>query len=386
MELRVFTTAIEPIGTIDELESLVWKTKYFDVGTALLLAPITENNNKLLVRGNVLVKHDGKNEVVDKDGTLWRRAIQITYIRITKDEKGQEQIEAQGFALSHWLSKRVIAPQVAMNATIQNINNRIVIQNMGSGASNKRKFQQFEMLEQSDMGGGLIEYTNELYADVGAEIKRLSVAGKLGYDILINERKKKYAFYLYKGNDLTATNSGNNTPCIFSRDFDNVNEQEYEASIENIRNFIYVMGAADEEGNTPMITVDNEQATGIELNEIFHNASDIARKYKPEGSETEVIIPYNTYLSLLQTRGDTELGEHGENVNFVSTINILSNLEYKKDFDVGDRITCLEKKWNIKIDARITEIAETYQKGKEEIDATFGESLPTLIEKIKKVR
>ena len=40
-----------------------------------------------------------------------------------------------------------------------------------------------------------------------------------------------------------------NTPCIFSRDFDNVNEQEYTASIENCGNFIYVQGAADDDGS-----------------------------------------------------------------------------------------------------------------------------------------
>ena len=40
----------------------------------------------------------------------------------------------------------------------------------------------------------------------------------------------------------------------------------------------------------------------------------------------------------------------------------------------------------IQIDARITEVKEIYQKGTEEIEATFGESLPTLVDKIRKVR
>lgn len=88
-------------------------------------------------------------------------------------------------------------------------------------------------------------------------------AGKLGYDILLNERERLFGFYLYKGNDLTATNTEGNTPCIFSRDFDNVNEQEYTASIENCGNFIYVQGAADDDGSQPVTTVDGEGATAI---------------------------------------------------------------------------------------------------------------------------
>lgn len=48
------------------------------------------------------------------------------------------------------------------------------------------------------------------------------------------------------------------------------------------------------------------------------------------------------------------------------------------------------KRWlnreNIQIDARITEVTETYQKGEETIEATFGDSLPTLVDQIRKVR
>lgn len=384
MELRVFDTTVEPLGAIDELASLLWHTKYFDVGTFSLLAPITDNNSKLLVEGNIIVKHDGKREVTDAAGGVWRRAAQITYIHITKDENGLEQIEAQGYMLSRWLQKRCVYPQLVATATNQSIINTMVTDNCGSKASTKRKFPQFVMLEQETIDGSAVEYANEVCANLGTEVKTRAQAGKLGYDILLNEREKKFGFYLYKGNDLTAKNSEGNTPCIFSRDFDNVNEQEYTASIENGGNFIYVQGAADDDGSQPMTTVDGESATGLELEEVFCDATDIARKY--QSGETEVTIPLATYLLLLKTRGSAELENYGKTINFVSTINTNSNLKFKRDFDLGDRITCKEEKWGIQIDARITEVTETYQKGAEEIEATFGDSLPTLVEQIRKVR
>lgn len=384
MELRVFDTTIEPLGAIDELASLLWHTKYFDVGTFNLLAPITDNNSKLLKRGNIIVKHDGKREIKTADGGTWRRAAQITYVHITKDENGLEQLEAQGYMLSRWLSKRCIAPQIVATATNQSLINTMVSKNCGSAASAKRKFPQFTMLAQETIAGENVEYANEVYADLGLEVKARAQAGKLGYDILINEREKKYGFYLYKGKDLTAKNSEGNTPCIFSRDFDNVDEQEYTDSIENCKNFIYVQGAADENGNQPVVTVDGAGATGLELEEVFCDATDISRTY--QSGETEVTIPYNTYLLMLKTRGNAELDGYGENMNFVSTISTNSNLKYKEDFDLGDRITCKEVKWNIQIDARITEVTEIYQKGEETIEATFGDSLPTLVEQIRKVR
>lgn len=384
MELRVFDTEIEPLGSIDEMESLLWHTKYFDTGTFSLLAPITENNSRLLAEGNILVKHDGKREKRDTDGGTWRRAAQITYIHITKDEKGLEQLEAQGQMLACWLNKRCICPQIVMTATNQSIINSMVINNCGSGASVKRRFPRFVMLEQEAMAGSGVEYANEAYAKLGSEIKARAQAGKLGYDILLNEKERKYGFYLYKGKDLTAANGEGNTPCIFSRDFDNVNDQEYTASIENCGNFIYVLGAVDDDGGQPVATVDGEGAAGLELEEVFCDASDIARKY--QSGETEITMPLEDYLCMLRTRGSTELESYGKTINFTSTINANSNLKFKRDFDLGDRITCKEEKWGIRIDARITEVTETYQKGRETIEAIFGDSLPTLAEKIRKAR
>lgn len=383
MELRVFSKTLEPLGIVDEMATLLWTIKYFDVGTFNLLAPVTNNNSDLLTMGNILVKHDGKPEI-ELDGGVWRRAAQIMYVHITKDERGQEQIEAQGFMLSKWLSKRVVTPQLVTNATCQQIITQQVLRNCGSSASTKRRFTQFAMLTQAALGGSSVDYSNELYVDLGSEVKDVAVNGKLGYDILVNERSKQYGFYLYKGDDLTAGNTAGNPPCIFSRDFDNVNGQEYEDSIESYKNFIYVQGAADEAGSQPVATVDGGSKTGLELDEVFIDASDISRTYDSGG--TSVTIPIATYLQMLRTRGATELENYGERMNFVSTINTASNLRFKEDFNLGDRITCLERSWGLRIDARITEVQEVYQKGQEEIQATFGESLPTLVEKIKRVR
>ena len=384
MELRVFDETVEPLGLIDEMASLLWHVKYFDVGTFNLLAPITDNNKRLLTEGNIIVKHDGKREVTDAAGGIWRRAAQITYVHITKDENGLEQIEAQGYMLSQWLNKRCISPQIVTTATNQSIINTMVKNNCGSSAGTKRRFPRFIMLAQETIAGSAVEYANEVYAKLGQEVKARAQAGKLGYDILINERSRQYGFYLYKGKDLTAANNDGNTPCIFSRDFDNVNEKEYTASIENCGNFIYIQGAADDNGSQPVTTVDGEGASGLELTEVFCDATDIARKY--QSGETEVTIPLNTYLQMLKTRAAAELENYGKIINFVSTINTNSNLKFKQDFDLGDRITCKETKWGIQIDARITEVTETYQKGAEEIEATFGDSLPTLVDQIRKVR
>lgn len=76
---------------------------------------------------------------------------------------------------------------------------------------------------------------------------------------------------------------------------------------------------------------------------------------------------------------------YAETLAFGSKINTNANLKYGTDYDLGDRVTCINKRWNVRIDVRITEIAETYETSGEEIDITFGESLPALLTQIRQI-
>lgn len=385
LELRVYDTELTPLGIVDEIESLLWTPTYWQEGTTgdiKLLVPMTENNKNLLQKGNIIVKHDKVPDFIDNAGN-WHRATQIKYRHITKDVNGAEQIEIQGCFLKKWLSKRVIANKIVMVGTEQAKINRIVTENHGSSAKKRRQLPRFVFLRQEDIEGSSTDYTNEDYIDAGKEIYNRALAGKLGYDILVNENTQMYGFYLYKGKNLTSANMEGNTPSIFSRDFDNVNEQEYTESDESKKNVIYVAGAADEAGIIPVIEVDNG-GSGLERDEVYKDMSSLKRKYTE--NDVEIKISEANYLKLLEAAGETELEDYGETVSFTATINVSSNLKYKEDFNLGDRVTCIEKNWGIRIDVRITAVCETYQRGVKEIEATLGESLPTLVQQIRKVR
>lgn len=385
MEIRAFNLALEPLGIVDEVASTIFNIRYFAVGNISILAPATKNNLKLLVEGNIVTIHDGTVAYVDSGGNEWRRATVIKYTHIAKDKQGKEQIEAQGYTLSYWLDKRVISPQLVCNDTCQNIINAQVKRNCGSNASTKRRFERFSIIEQENYGGTKTDYSNEAYISLGVEVKAVAQSGKLGYDILVNEKARTYGFYLYKGIDRTVDNAAGLKPCIFSSEFDNVNSRSYEYSSENYKNFIYVIGkASDEETIAPVVTYDGESLKGLLLEEVALE-SDIDRSYTDDNNQQQT-IPIANYKRMLSSQAVTELAGYDANVNFDSSINITSNLQYRRDFNIGDRVTCQEKDWGIRLDARITEVSEVWQKGTHTIEVTFGESMPTLIEKIRKVR
>ncbi len=387
MELRVFDKSITPLGIVDEAVSVIWQPTYWqqgEYGDVKILAPITDNNNLLLVKGNLIVLHGETAEYSDSRGE-WRRAAQITYRNITKDENGTEQIEVQGCFLKKWLANRTIIKAHVISGTNQYIINTLVAENIGSSAEEKRRFEQWAQITQETIAGETVEYTTVFGTSLADAIRDRATASKIGYDILVNERAKLYGFYVYKGKDLTAGNTAGNKPCIFSRDFDNVDEQEYTESIENVKNVAYATSAADESNATYTIEVNGDDYSGIDRKETYIDASSISWKTENASGE-EVTIPLDTYLQLMATMVDGQLEQQGETISFESTINTSQNLQYKRDFNVGDVITTIEKSWGIRIDARITKISETWQDGKQTIEATFGESLPTLLDQIKKAR
>ena len=161
VELRVYDKELTPLGVIDEIASLLWTPTYWNEGTVgdlKLLVPMTENNKKLLIKGNIVVLHDGAADYTDETGN-WRRGAQIRYRHITKDANGAEQIEVQGHFLKKWLSKRIILNKIVMTGTEQEKINRIVTENHGTGAAARRQFKQFTMLTQEDLGGSSSKWT-----------------------------------------------------------------------------------------------------------------------------------------------------------------------------------------------------------------------------------
>ncbi|MBN3394780.1 Gp37-like protein, partial [Clostridium botulinum] len=195
-------------------------------------------------------------------------------------------------------------------------------------------------------------------------------------------------------------NNGTIAPCIFSRDFENILEQEYMDSLNNYRNTTLIAGAG--EGSARKIT-SIEEGVGLDRYELYVDARDITDKeekkktvldYDEEGNVTgeheeteEVEIPWERYKPLLLQRGKEKLSECEEIQTFDSKINTNGNNVYEKDFDLGDIVMIVDKKWGIRIDTRITEIEEIYEEKGLEVNVTFGNNIPTIIDKIKqKVR
>lgn len=369
MQLYVYSPQMEMLGVVEEITSLVWTRRYWEPGDFKLLVPFNDTHNKLLQENNIVIKH-GDTE-----------AAEIKYVSIRKNLEGFEVIEVHGKFLTHWINKRVIENQLAnVSATAQNLIRRIVDENCIT-TSTARIIPNLSMADGPTIAGSKILYTSEIYANALDSIEDLAQGSKIGFRIDTDRSTGHHVFSVYKGVDSTENNSSGNPPCIFSQEYDNILEQEYSKSTEKYKNTAYVTGETKEDESFETVIV-GAKNTGLSRNELYVSGGDIKQTYKDD-DDKEVTMTDEEYRRALSDRGGEKLEQYPISQSFASEINVGANLVYRKDFDLGDRVTCFNKKWNVRIDARITEITESYEVKGEGLEITFGESIPSLYKQIK---
>ncbi len=360
MELYIYDSDMTLLGIIDEISSLVWTRRYWSCGEFSLLVPMTEKHASLLKLGRIILRRD-----CDEAG-------QIRYRHIAKDADGLENIEIQGMFLTHWIGKRLIIPMLSVEAGTHELLARIVNNNLVAPDDPRRMVPNL-VIDLSGVSSEPYAYTSEEFANALDVCEARAQVAKLGFKITTDPKTKLHAFTVYKGVDRTSGQTVN-PMCVFSPDFDNVLEQEFSESDENVATAIYLQSDStlSTEAREP-VEVSDDSKTGLDRVEFFYSASDVSG-----GSEENV-----DYAALLTAKGNSMLANKVESVSFSSKINPSAHLKYRENYDVGDRVTCLNRRWGVKIDARITEAQEAYESGKADVTITFGTSLPTLSDKLK---
>ncbi|EPY2275492.1 siphovirus ReqiPepy6 Gp37-like family protein [Clostridium sporogenes] len=384
MELYIFSRDLELKGILDTFTSLRWIRRYSKTGEFELHCTLNSNVLELLKRENIVYKKDD----------IEAGYIETRQLKIGQD--GQEYLKVKGKFLTNYLDRRISWDRVNFSGKTEELMRKLVNDNAINPTNINRKIDNLIL---GDLKGFIedIKYQNS-FGNIIEQLENISNTSNLGYRNILDIKNRKIIFDVYKGVDRTV-NNGTIAPCIFSRDFENILEQEYMDSLNNYRNTTLIAGAG--EGKDRKLT-SIESGIGLDRFELYVDARDIEDKEEKkkivtetdeEGNITEheeteeVEIPWERYKPLLIQRGEEKLSECEEIQTFDSKINTQGNNVYKKDYDLGDIVTVVDKKWGIRIDARITEIEEIYEEKGLEVNVVFGNNIPTIIDKIKqKVR
>lgn len=362
MEIYVFDEHLNMQGIVGSYTSFIWRRRYSKHGDFELHCPLNFENLEILKKGNVIWKNDDE------------EAGYIQYRKLAMNDNGDELLVVTGKFLTGYLNRRIIWGTENLSMTSELAMRELVNKNAVNPSNMDRKIALVALGEVK----GYAQTTNIQTSDVNLldKVEEIANTNELGIRSILDLTSKKIIFDIYEGLDRTASN-GVNPPAIFSREFENVLEQEYTDSSNNYRNVALVAGEG-EGVDRKKVTIG--EGVGLDRYEVYVDARDIQSK-----KEDETIIPEAQYLQLLRDRGNDKLSEYKDVKTFDSKINLNSNLTYKIDFDLGDKVTCVSKKWDVTIDTRITEIEEVYEETGKQVNVTFGDNLPTLTDKLKEV-
>lgn len=360
MELYTFDRDLNFKGIVDQFISLRFIRKYYGRGEFEMQCSLTLDTLILLKRENIVYKK-GDNE-----------ACYIEYVHLKQDDDGKEIIVVKGKTLTGYLNRRIVWGTEIINNTAENAMRQLVDHNCINPTDANRKINNLVL-------GAIKNFTAEVdyqvsYKNLGEEIENLSNISDLGHRIKFDVGNKKLLFEVYQGID-RSVNQCVNPIAIFSKEFENVISQEFTDSLNNYRNIALIGGIGD--GPDRKLAVVGS-AEGLDRFEVFSDQRNLSNK-----DEDNNLISDVDYIKLLIEKGNEALAATKEILTFDGTIDANSNLKYKIDFDLGDIVTCVSKRWNLVLNARITEIEEIYEEDGKSINVTFGNNVPTLIDKIK---
>jgi len=256
-----------------------------------------------------------------------------------------------------------------------------VTENITNPTNPRRRIDNITHTDISGIQRNPVDYQSEPFINALLACEQIGRGSKIGFHINTDIRARRHFFRIYDGRNFTADQQ-ENPPVIFSQEFDNILQQEFTNSIERLRSTAYVGGEETHDRPRRVVEVGTE-ATGLDRAEVFINATDIRQFFRDENGN-EIVIPNAQYDAMLRQRGVQQLENFAETLAFTSKVNTHTSLVYKEDYDLGDRVTCINRRWGIRINVRITEIMEVYSSDNvPQLEITFGESLPALIDTIR---
>lgn len=375
MPLRIMTRDFRLLDEVDRYSSLQITRKWHGIGEIdLVINRYIKGANKLQ-RGHIIFPHNH----LDKGFIIRHKAIEL-------DENGKatENWSIKALSLKSWIGQRLAYPN-HYEGDSESVIHQLILDNVVDPADSKRKMPDIVLADNLQRGKNIKLSTH--YENLSEVIEDLSLQSGLGWNIEIDFENNQFIFKVLEGRDSTV-NQSDSPPAIFSTEFGTLGQMSYMESELDYKNFAIVEGpdlpdqqdVPDEEKEKYMTTVGD--AEGFERYEMLVGAN-VDTEIEVEENEREQ-RPDEDIIADMVEAGEIELAENTQEVYVEGQALTKSRLIYQKDYDLGDMVTLQNKDWGITMDARITEVKEIYEPGNINIDLTFDNSFPTLIEKIKK--
>ena len=279
-------------------------------------------------------------------------------------EDGEHTLTFSGVELKGLASRRIVIPPTGeayetftKSSPEYVIANLLTNQLLNPTATNRK------------IAGTLLEYAQSTtkirydgrYQNLEEEIETLATAYNVGWCAYISDNVIKWK--IWNGVDRTAAQTTNNR-MILSYDYGTMNNSSLTIE-DQVPTYMVIAGQG--EGVDRAIAIIDKEKSALTRIETFLDARDIKDD------------------SLLPQRGEQNLAEYGDEINYTATLSNQAANQYRNDFDLGDIGTIKDDKIENDLDYRITAIEEVYEENQLSINMTFGYDKNQLKDAIKRM-
>ena len=284
MELYVLNAEFEIVDFIDTFSSLEWVKRYFDTGDFVLNTVADLKTVKTLRKRNYLVREDDESIMM------------IEKINLVTSAEAGNKIVVSGKSIESVLARRIVWTQTNSRSgeTAEEFIRRLINENAINPADLKRKIPKLKL-------GALNGFNDPIDKQITGDnlldaVIKICQAYNYGFKITMNT-EGWLIFDLYRGED-RSYNQYVNPYVVFSNDFDNIINTEYEYDETNIANVALIGGEGEGTDRKHQSIGD---AVGFNRYEIFVDAKDI--------SSNNEEIATTEYNKLLIERGNEKIAE-----------------------------------------------------------------------------
>lgn len=363
-----------PIGIIDTAKSIIWHSVYFGVGDFEIYVQATPKHVSLLQIGNYVTRN-GTNDVGIIEKINVKFDIYNGYMMIASGRFAKSILDRRIIynMIRNENNPTVISGLVEVAARQLVLNNAIncsfdASRNIPNLVLGQLKDFQAQIVDENGNPAqkqvsceNLLEYTDELLHEYG-----------YGAKVTINESNKNFLYTVYTGTDRSATNTGGYQPIILCTDYDNLNSSEYNFDATNLKNAVFIGGEG--EGIDRFFSLYTESKSGLELREMFLDASSINRTYREDEDAPEEEYTDEEYNTLLKQQGQVALNTQKAEETFDGDLNVdFGMYRFNRDYFIGDIVTVQDNNINKFVNNRITETTEVQDDNGYNVDLVFGQ-------------
>lgn len=329
------------IDVIDEYTSVIWRPSYSDIGDFELYLPATEKVLGLLVKDRYLVREtDITTDVFG--GTVYKNVMIIKNLSLTTDVENGDYVTVTGKELKCILNQRIIwGMQILSYNSVEAALLGLVQLQAIAPANSARVIPRLAIINNRIQGEPIQKQIS--YEQLGAAIVDMCNTYNYGWEIYINvnpalgngadDDGSRLIFEVYEGVD-RSYNQTERSFVVFSDEYENLNNTEYQLSTEEYAN-VTLVGGEGEGADRFLRTVG--AASGLARYETFTDAKDIS---KNAGESTLSDAEYN---ALLDEKGREKLASLAYTEGFSGEVLSDVTFKYKEDFYLGDIVTVINK-------------------------------------------